>query len=105
MELTYSTVKIWKQCTFQLPNDIATDWLGHAVLLFTYLTFSSLGPKPFSHSTNSMEHSPSWKPDSNSASQIPCLYGTQGSLPHSQEPATGPYPVPQNLFCNAFQWY
>jgi hypothetical protein len=41
-----------------------------------------------------MEHSPYWEADSRSASQQiqPPFIKTEGSLPCSQEPGTGPYP-------------
>ena len=43
--------------------------------------------------TNSMEQSPSWKADRFSARQIFLHFmEAEGSLPHSQEPATCPYP-------------
>jgi hypothetical protein len=41
-----------------------------------------------------MEHSPSWEANSHSVTQKipPPLIEPEGSLPCSQEPATGPYP-------------
>ena len=43
-----------------------------------------------------MEHSPSWKANRFSASQEipPHFMKPEGSLPHSQVPATCPYPEP-----------
>jgi hypothetical protein len=40
-----------------------------------------------------MEQSPSWEADSHSSSQIyPPFIESEGSLPSSQQPATGPFP-------------
>jgi hypothetical protein len=52
--------------------------------------------------TNFMEQSPFWEADrkltdSQLVKKFPTFYGTQGSLPHSQEPATCPYPEPDQF--------
>jgi hypothetical protein len=52
------------------------------------------------YKTNSMEQSPSWEANRSSATQeIPrVLWNPEGSIPHSQQPATCPYPEGYKTF-------
>jgi len=41
-----------------------------------------------------MNESPPWEADSCSDDKFPTFYETEGSVPCSQDPTTGPYPEP-----------
>jgi len=62
----------------------------HTALIFVILNITKV--------TKSMKLRPSWEAGSHSASQeFPCLFmEPEGSLPCSQDPATGTYPDPNS---------
>jgi hypothetical protein len=46
-----------------------------------------------------MEQRPSWEADGSSVKKFPASFEIEGSLPRSQEPATGPYFEQMNPVC------